>query len=246
MEKLMAIINLFPSFLIIAAGIGACLWWRKREKDRIDAIGEDIGEEAVAWQRIQQWLRIATFAFVTDAEREYGAASGMQKQSDVLARVIEMLPPELRGRIRADVLREFIEDVLEEAKEQWMENDALLRTGIEAELSDIQPVRLIAAKDIAAGDAVDIVTAFAPVESGGPDDNDPIGIAEKTLRRECKKKGLCCAIEIGTPCGSGAQGEPGDPGVPDDALYPVGHHWEPGGNGGFVSVPDVPAEEDAA
>jgi len=167
MEKFTAIISLFPSILILALGLGAFLLVRKKEKDRVNAIGEAIGEEGVAWQRIKEWLRIAAFAFVTDAEREYGALSGLQKQSYVLAKVIDMLPPELRGRIRADVLLEFIEGVLAEAKEQWAENDALLNNGVGGELIEGQPIRLIAAKDIAAGDAVELVTAFAPV---GPDE----------------------------------------------------------------------------
>ena len=161
MEKFL---QLLPSILALSMAIGALLWARKKEKARIDAIGEDIGEEAVAWQRIQQWLRIATFAFVTDAERDYGALSGLQKQSVVLAKVIEILPPELRGRIRANVLLEFIEDILNEAKEQWMENPKLLESAIDAEMLECEPLRLIAAKDIKAGDAVEICTAFTPVE----------------------------------------------------------------------------------
>ncbi|MCL2299360.1 MAG: collagen-like protein [Firmicutes bacterium] len=250
MEKIMAIINLLPSFLLIVLGVGACVWWRKREKGRVDAIGEDIGEEAVAWQRIQQWLRIATFAFVTDAEREYGAASGMQKQSDVLARVIDMLPPELRGRIRADVLLEFIEDVLEEAKEQWGENEALLKNGMDGELIECEPLRLIAVKDIAAGDVVEFMTAFAPVEEknaltdavceavceavadtiNGPavatDETDSIGVAEENLRRACYKKNLRCSIEIGAfPLGEGGtylpDGPTGPQGEPGD-IGPIG------------------------
>ena len=192
------IINLLPSILLLAMAIGAVLWGRKKEKDRIDAIGEDIGEEGVAWQRIQQWLRIATFAFVTDAERDYGVLSGLQKQSVVLAKVIDMLPPELRGRIRADVLLDFIEGVLNEAKEQWMENPKLLESAIDSELLECEPLRLIAAKDIKAGDAVEICTAFAPVEDEGG--------------TGCELGEGGTHAEGGTPCGTDAVGQPGDPG----------------------------------
>ena len=204
------IINLLPSIIMLGMAIVAALWAHKKEKARIDAIGEDIGEdigeEAVAWERIKEWLRIATFGFVTDAEREHGILQGLQKQSVVLAKVIDLLPPELRGRIHADVILELIEDILNEARERWAENPKLLEPATpDAELVECEPLRLIAAKDIAAGEVVEFCSAFAPVEDESSTGELGVGGTH---------------AEGGTPCGPDAVGEPGAPGEPNEVPVP--------------------------
>ena len=250
MEFLQTIFGYITPLIALALGAWFVIHEYRRKKQGIVDAQEADGEEALAWQRFKAILNVCLFGLVTDAQREYGGdnGTGEVKLSSVLLKVMEMIPDNLKGRIKLDVLINYIEDALAAAKPKWADEPAILEPdSLDVTVEELNPLRVVALSDLKAGQVVELqggVAILLDTEDvpGGPDDADPLGIAEENLRHECTRRGLCCKIEIGTPCGPDAVGELGEPGVPDD-LCPVGHHWEPDGNGGFVAVLDAPADE---
>lgn len=284
LQNLTAVLTLLAA---IAAFVTLVILDRVKRKAAILENQEALGQEAVARDRIEALLVGALPWLCTQAEIALGSGTGDLKLSYVITEALKLVPDDFEGRIKKDILIDFIEDALTDAKETWAGAPGL----IVAEQDFASVEKNLAVYDHAA--AITEVVPAAVVEAlresemhlavnketgvivAVPDGKEPdwekgadqaLEIAEATLRRECRKRGLDVDIAYGTPCGPAAKGDPGDPGVPGPQgphalrpadggelkeccaehakdLCPVGHHWEPDGNGGFVAVLDAPTEE---
>ena len=76
----------------------------------------------------KQWglLDKMLFALVTWAEREYGGGTGSLKLAAVIEKIYPHIPAIIRFFLPADALVRLIEKALEQAKQRWEENPALL------------------------------------------------------------------------------------------------------------------------
>ena len=88
-----------------------------RKRKTIEA-GDAMTEESGNWDRFKKILDVCLFGFVTMAEREYGGGTGELKMSTVLLEVLKIIPDNLKGRIKLDVLKGYVEDALRSARKR--------------------------------------------------------------------------------------------------------------------------------
>lgn len=216
MEFLKNVVDYILPLLVLALA-GVGLLWLRREKQRLAASDADDTEQKAQYiARAEAWLLGALPALITKAENEW------------------FTPGEKTGQIK--------------------------KSAVKAELLKIAPPELIAtisgtALEAMINIAVDeakVLWGETPallaenlIKSG---DQDGEMLTEVEPQREavkvCNRKMDLCAEGqvIVTPLG--ADGTP--VGEAEEAFAPVGHHWEPDGNGGFVAVLDAIAAGSAS
>jgi len=207
----MQILQIALPILTLALAVAALLWLRhEKQRGSVDGAA-DTARKALFLERAEAWLLGALPALITKAENEwfaFGTKTGPLKLAAVKAELLKIAPPELIATFNEFALDTIIDVALGQAKELWEELPGVLLRN--------QVPDAVGAED---GEAV-----------------DPLKAAEVALRHECAQRGLYCGIEIGTPCGPGAVGEPGVPGVAPEVTEALAEEF-PGGLQG------VPAEE---
>jgi hypothetical protein len=135
MAQVITLLALIVGFIIYVV-IDRIKGKRRAATDADEAAAED----ARAWQRIKALLTIALPDIITDAENKYlDPSTGELKMSYAAAKIIELIPPEWRGRIKSDTLQEFIEKALEGAKAIWNSMPGtLFRTQIEKAQAEME------------------------------------------------------------------------------------------------------------
>lgn len=267
------IFNWLPTILLFFLGAGLLIREVIRaRRARTNAL-EANGEAATIWQRIQALLTIALPDILTDAENKYPEKGfGELKMSHVITKIMELIPPEWHGRVKTDLLLDFIEKGVAGAKIIWDNLPRALasiqleefRAAAEAEKEATVPPAVVDELQ-AQGLHLELaedgrITAVpdVPEPVGEFDPNTSLGVAEQILRHESARHGLRCEIAY-VPAGEpDPQCEPIALRLADGSelkeccaehaqdLCPVGHHWEPDGNGGLVAVLDAPTGEEEA
>ncbi len=78
-------------------------------------------------------VRQQLFSLVTEAEKEYGAGTGVLKLASVVTTIYPKLPKLFKALITEKKLVQIIEDVLAEAKKKWISNEKLLEESEDVE-----------------------------------------------------------------------------------------------------------------
>ena len=136
----MQILQTIFSYLtpLLALALAAYLFIREHQRKKRTAIdlADDVFETTRAWQRIKALLAIALPNIITDAENKYiDPGTGELKMSYVMAQIMELLPPDWRGRVNDFELQGIIEKALEGARVIW---DNLPRTLQRGRLEEIR------------------------------------------------------------------------------------------------------------
>ena len=190
MEKLQIIF--YSIFSLIALALGGGFFVRKlwRKKQAVLDAQEAENEDALSWQRLKAILNACLFGLVTDAQREYGGdnGTGKAKLSSVLYEVMEIIPDNLKGLIKLDVLVNYIEKALSAARPAWEAAPALLvPDGLDVTVEEIAPLRVVPPQDLKAGEVALLYPSVAISIEG-----DGEAPAEKSAPR---KKRLKATIE---------------------------------------------------
>ena len=190
----------------------------------------DVSEEAIADTAARiGLLAIALPDIVTDAENKYPEKGfGELKMSYAIMKITELIPPEWRGRIQADVLQDFIEKALAGAKIIW---DNLPYALTSVQLEDFRAAAAAEAEAEAAEPVVPVVAALdAAIELLGE------------LRAEYKEvpgENVTVTVDAEVFEAGGELLESGMPlGEAIEVHAPAGYHWELDGEGGVVAVPN--------
>jgi len=223
MVFLKAILAYIPCLIIAVLSAGFLLWLR-RDKQRAAASDKlDAAKRERFIRQAADWMFGALPAIITKAENAWfaqGAKTGAIKLSEVKAELLKIVPSELIALYDKIDLDALIEAALCDAKDLWEETPDLLVKNL--------------VKD---------------------DTEDGIPEAAEHFISTCKKRGVLARVvfdSVGEPeeddavipsAGGEASilaSEPVDVGLHHDDPCPVGHRWEPDGNGGFVAVLDAP------
>jgi len=225
---------------LLALALAAYLFIREHQRNKRTAIdlANDAFKTTSSWDRIKPLLAIALPNIITDAENKYiDPGTGELKMSYVMAQIMELLPPDWRGRVNDFELQGIIEKALEGARVIWDNLPLVTRRG---KMEDMD--RMLA-------EAKEEATAIVPAvvvqelhdrglhlvlgEDGSitalPDNADiTVTVDLATL----KGIPVLCG---GVPLGGSVEVYP-----------PEGYHWELDGEGSVVAVPDEPASKEAA
>jgi hypothetical protein len=123
---------------IIALLLDALLLFRELRRKKLSAAADNKAAiaEGQAWQRIKTLLTLALPNIITDAENKYiDPGAGELKMSYAIAKIMELIPPDIRGSIKADWLQDFIEQALTGVMVIW---DAMPHTLQRVQMEEIR------------------------------------------------------------------------------------------------------------
>ena len=149
METLKTILGNIAPWLALILGILYFALTGKRKPD------------LAAVSRIKSLLRACATEIVTRMQLQYGENAGAIKLAGAVNELLQLIPEKYKFDFNEDVLQDIVEEALDAAKALWKINPALI--------DGDDPLRIIAAKDVAAGDAVEFAIAFAPAQEAVPD-----------------------------------------------------------------------------
>jgi hypothetical protein len=124
----MTLQTVLPLLLLLAAvGAFIALLVVDKIKRKSTAIenGDAISEELAVNKRLMTLLEKALPWLVTQAEVVLGGGTGEIKQSYVIAEILKLLPDNIKGRIKEDVLIEYIEKALSAVRGAWSDAELL-------------------------------------------------------------------------------------------------------------------------